>query len=670
MTARIAQALASLPLAALLAACGAAPEPAAGPNLLLITVDTLRADRLGAYGHAAAATPHLDRLAAEGVRFDQAATVAPLTLPAHVSILTGRYPFRHGVRDNLNYALPSEASTLPEVLAAAGYATGGFVGAYVLRAKTGIAQGFDNYTDFEPAARGSDLAVGHEIERPAAAVVADALAWIGGRSGPFFAWVHLFDPHLPYAPPPPFEELYRGAPYDGEIAYVDEAVGVLLRGLAERGHGGDTLVVVAADHGEGLGDHGEERHAFLLYDETVRVPLVLWAPGVLPAGAAVAGQASLVDLRPTILGLLGVPDPEAEEIDGADLRPLIADPSAAGRPAYAEAVTPRIELGWSELRAVRAEGFKLIDGPRPELYDLRADPEETTDLFAASPRRAAAMRELLRTWTAGDDLARLSLGDGFVDREAARRLRSLGYGAGGAPAPPAAGAPAGPTQDPRERVADFEAFQDALRTVGRALEDADWRRAEEALAVMDRRIPGHHLFFYYRGRMSRLRGGAAAAVADLEHTVRLAPAHSLAYADLASAYRDLGEIEKAIEVLRPAAESFPENADVLFLLGSLLHESGRLDEALAAYLRVPSTEPSDPRLLGNLSHVHFLLGDYGAAAGLLQELVELEPSDPSHPYRLGLLEQRRNRPELAAEWFRRALAVDPGFAPAARELTQ
>ena len=265
----------------------------AGPNLLLVTLDTLRADRLGSYGATNVETPVLDQLAAEGVRFEQVASAVPITLPSHSALLTGLYPFHNGVRDNGTFTLASGAVTLTEILSASGYRTGGFVSSFVLDARFSIGQGFDTYTSFDSLERGADSNLLSDIHRPGTAVIDEAMEWIGASgpsaTEPFFAWVHLYEPHTPYEPPEPYASRYLGRPYDGEVAYTDALVGDLLARLRASGHRDDTLVIVTSDHGEGLGDHDEEWHTFLIYDSTTRVPLILWQSGAIPAAVEVSG---------------------------------------------------------------------------------------------------------------------------------------------------------------------------------------------------------------------------------------------------------------------------------------------------------------------------------------------------------------------------------------------
>ena len=676
---------------------GAISAPAAGPSLLLVTIDTLRADRLGSYGYEAAETPHLDRLARGGVRFDQVATTAPLTLPAHASIFTGRYPHRHGVRDNLNFPLSGETPTLAEVLRAAGFATGGFYGASVLDLRTGIGQGFETYLG--PAGSGSvtPAQASLQVERRGEAVVADALPWIEAQPGRFFAWVHLFDPHAPYSPPAPFLERYAGRGYDGEVAYADHVVGLLMAGLEALGRAADTIVVVAADHGEGLGDHGEQFHSALIYDSTVRVPLILWAPERLPAGRVVGGQASLVDLLPTTLALLGVEDPQVDRRDGVDLRPLIDAPDAPGRPAYVESLTPFLQLGWSELRALRTVDFKYIAAPRPEFYDLRADAGESDDLIDREPRRAEALAARLAEIVGDDDVDGIMPGGGFVDIGGEARLRELqaiGYVTVTAMSSGAV------RKDPKDHVELLEAFQRDALAVERALANQHWQDADAIIERLAARLPGHPMITYYSGRSSLRQGKAAAAVADLEKTVARAPANALARLDLGEAYWLLGDRKQACEVLGEAAEAFPALAAFPLRLGIYLQEDGRLGEAERAFVAARRLAPRHPTILRRLANLYLAGGEVAKAQEVLGELVEIEPRDPSSwsvlaqvlcrlgetaqceaalrqviasapdradPYfNLGIFLLREGAQAEAAELLREALRREPGH-PGARE---
>ena len=334
-----------------------------GPNLLLVTIDTLRDDHVGAYGAAGARTPTLDALAARGVRFEHAETPVPMTGPSHATILTGLYPPVHGVRDNIVFSLDARHRTLATLLAAQGYRTAAFVGAYPVAAAFGFRQGFESFSEnFEESP-----IPGAGAQRPANAVIDDALGWLGRPAErPFFVWIHLYDPHAPYDPPEPYRTDFAGRLYDGEIAFADAQLGRVFEWLRASGHDQDTFVAVLSDHGESLGEHGEVTHAVLLYEATLHVPLLVAGPGI-PAGVTVPGRVTTVDLAPTLLHMLGLAPPP--EMTGRDLRPTFRAQRVGPEPLYAESLFGRLNCRWSSLRAWTDDDWKLIEGSRdPQVY--------------------------------------------------------------------------------------------------------------------------------------------------------------------------------------------------------------------------------------------------------------------------------------------------------------
>ena len=361
-------------------------------NVLLVTIDTLRADRVGAYGSRAGLTPTLDRLAAEGVRIDRAYAHVPLTLPSHTTLMTGALPFTNGVRDNGSFRFDGQRPTLATALKGAGYRTGAFVASFVLDARFGLNAGFDDYDDRNGSrSAGGDLAV---LERRADDMVDAALAWIGPASPaatPWFAWLHLYDPHDPYDPPEPFKSRLAGDAYGGEVAFADAQIGRALQTLRERGQLDRTLVVVAADHGESLGEHQERTHGLFVYDATTRVPLLLWAPAAL-APAVVRGPVGLVDVMPTVLDLVGVPRCPAT---GAVSWPAARGQPVEDRDVYLEALNANLTRHWAPLTALVAGTMKFIDLPEAELYDLAADPGETRNLHATQAETATPIARRL-----------------------------------------------------------------------------------------------------------------------------------------------------------------------------------------------------------------------------------------------------------------------------------
>ncbi|MGH9315456.1 MAG: sulfatase family protein [Vicinamibacterales bacterium] len=432
-------------LSVMLGSCASPEQPPSPLGILIVTLDTTRADYLSAYGAGPVWTPNLDRLAADGVVFEQAMSVAPLTLPAHCSLFTGLLPPRHGVRDNAGASLAADHQTLAEVLQRRGFETAAFVGSVVLSAGRGLEAGFDVYDDGITKGR---PATGRGLQRPADHVVDQAIAWLEGRrDAPFFLWVHLYDPHAPYDPPEPFRTAYGDDPYAGEIAFADAQLGRLLDVLDRRRLLDRTAVIVAGDHGESLNEHGERGHGIFLYQNVIRVPLIVRVAGV-PA-RRVPEVTRLVDVMPTVLELAGAP-PAAS--DGVSL--VAAMTGAAGSldlEAYSESLYPT-RFGWSPLRSLRDGRFKLIEAPRPELYDLEIDPAERHNLYAERSAIAALMSRrlsaLTRQYVSRHD-ARDSVGPA---PETIERLAALGYV--GAPRTPL-NEVGRPLPDPKDHIGEY-----------------------------------------------------------------------------------------------------------------------------------------------------------------------------------------------------------------------
>ncbi len=438
---------------------------AAGSNVLLISIDTLRADRLGCYGYEKATTPVLDRLASESARFENAFSPVPLTLPAHASLLTGTYPIYHGVRDNSGFVLPEGRTTLAEVLRGEGYRTGAFVGAFVLDSKFGLGQGFERYFDDFDLSELETVSPGY-VQRRADEVVAETLRWLGGDDDrPFFAWVHLYDPHDPYTPPQPYAAAHPGRPYDGEVAFTDHQIGVLLEGLRKMGRYEDTLIVVVADHGESLGEHGEQKHGLFVYNATQQVPLLVRLPGASGSAQVVSEPVSLVDVLPTILQLLEIGRARTPEAQGRPLGSLLlgkSPPPAAD--LYAESLYANRQFGWSPLRALYSGGYKYIQAPEPELYDLRQDFAEGRNLAPSNQALARRLEQKLGAFErrfAGNTEA---ASGARPDAETLQKLQSLGYLAtAGGEAP----AREGPLPDPKAQIGLYNRIVDLFEASAR-----------------------------------------------------------------------------------------------------------------------------------------------------------------------------------------------------------
>ncbi len=644
--------------------------PLAGYNLLLITLDTLRADHLGAYGYDGVETPNIDRLAAEGVRFERVTTTVPVTLPAHASIMTGLNPFEHGVRNNGSFVLGSDALTLAEALRGHGYSTAGFIGAVVLEAQFGMAQGFDHFNGLaQYQARTGDLSG----ERLGEDVVAQASEWIRGRRGPFFAWAHLYDPHDPYAPPEPYAGRYADNPYDGEIAYVDEMVGRLLQTLADTGAAENTLVVVTADHGEGLGDHGEGGHSFFIYDSTVRVPLIFWAPGAVPAGVVAPGGTSVVDIFPTVLSLLGVP-PSARQGggvpgsdgagaegpggDGIDLsaRFLNADAersagAAEGTAAYAESLLPYLDFGWSELRALVSGGYKYIAAPEPELYNLAEDPGETDNLVDIEVARADAMADELAALVAGDDVTAAT--GVAVDADSVAALRALGYLAGGGPGRDRRDI------DPKDMVETYETFVVGLLDATYAIEEGLYGDANEILVQLDELVPDQYIVYYYFGQLAFEAGDPQTSVEVLERALELNPSYLPTYTQLAEALHAAGDVAAALDLIGQAQSMFPGNFSLTLQRGAIEHDSGELDGALATYRRAERLDPDHPGLLERMGHLHLLRQEPRDAVIVLRRLVGVTPANAPAWAQFAFSLAQVGETQAAQSALSRALELDP-----------
>jgi choline-sulfatase len=601
-----------------MAACSspAPPQQAVSPrNLLLITIDTMRADHVGAYGYAPAQTPAMDRLAREGVRFDRAYAAAPITLTSHASLLTGLYPPGHGARHN-GVAMRGDVPTLAATLGDQGFATGAFVAAFPLDRRFGLARGFDAYGDRMPRGDSGRLA----NERPADAVIDEAIAWIDTLRGAgvspanrrFFLWVHLFEPHAPYGDPVRDRGRTTIERYDTEIAVADRAVGRLLASLGPEAD--RTLVVLASDHGEAFGEHGEVGHSVFVYDTTLRVALILRGPGVA-ANRVVTDPVCLIDIVPTVTRLLGT---RAMDADGVDLRPALAGRRVALRPLYAESFAPLLDFGWSSLRTIREGRWKAIAAPRPELYDVEADPGERQDL--GSDRQNVRSADLTPLWRrieafSGPELPAAAPAAG----DAAARLGSLGYVQGG---PAGVGARPDP-KDRRELAARISAI-----TSGELQGDP----ALTALLAIVREGP--------RNGQMQLRLGdellGRNTVAEAERHFKAAIAAGLPSADpylgLANCQARTGRLADAVATLERSQQVEADNPVVLANLGALHAQAGRGDASVAALRRALAIDPDFHEARFNLARVLARAGRrqeaLAEATTLLERLPAAAPQRP------------------------------------------
>ena len=563
-----------------------APGSAKGLNVLLVTLDTTRADRLGCYGHATASTPTLDALAARGLRFTQATSGVPVTLPSHATIFTGFDPPRHGVRNNSEYRLAGAHETLAERLRAAGYDTAAFVSAFVLDARFGLDQGFALYDDRVEAAQGAAFAQGNN-ERRADEVTDAALAWLRReRRAPFFAWVHYYDPHATYRPPAPYEARFKDAPYDGEIAFMDAQLGRLLAELDQRKLRERTLVVVLADHGESLGEHGEATHGVFIYEAVMHIPLIVAGPAaVVPKPAVVDGLVSTADVTPTLLDLLGVAaKPDFDGLSLARARP------ERRRVVYLESLLPYLDYGWAPLFALRRAQDKYILAPRPEYYDLAVDPAEKADLHASArgEKRQAVERLATIMRAALEKQPSLSSPSSAQDAEVAERLRALGY-VGGA-GPEAAGRPADAAAarlaDPKDMIPVAVAVVEAnARLMGGRPQDALTLALDAA-----RRSPRDRTVLQLLGKIYLRLGRLKEAEKVLRDFTAIRPKSDVSLL-LAQILILDGRLDEAARLLDQAQALDPDHGGVLIARGDLLAKQGKPHEARAAYERAARLDP-------------------------------------------------------------------------------
>ena len=630
------------------AACSRGHDAAAGnrgarPPIILITIDTLRADRLGSYGSTRGLTPSLDAFAREAGRFTAAISQVPLTLPSHATILTGLHPAHHGVRTNDGFRLSSDAPTLAVALKSAGYATGAFVGGYPLRRSSGLSRGFDRYDDEFLASPGA-------LERSADAVFRSAEAWMDTNPGqPFFAWIHLFDPHSPYTPPPPFAAEHRDSPYDGEVAYTDAAVGRFLDHLRQRHLFAAATIVVVADHGESLGEHGERTHGTFLYDSTVRVPLLIKTAGAT-AKRPIDVPVETADLAPTIAAVAGA---TLDRADGRSVLPLID--GAAGdpdRPAYAESYYQNVLLGWSPLRAVRTARWKLVEAPRSELYDLEHDPGELQNRLEERAALASGLQRALDALDTGD---RTPGGTpAAAASESAERLRSLGYASGSTVPTAASGA-----IDPKDRIAVWAVIEDGIDLTGH-----DAAAAEQKFTRALRLDPGNGLALKYLGDL-RYRAGRLHDARDLyRRALDAGFRHADAYVNLAAIAERDGHLDEARDVLASAVRLNASDADAWNRLGLVEAHRNDLEAARRAFSQAIAHAADRAEPYYNLGVVERRTGNEAAAQARLQDAIARNPAYAEAHYELGTGFLLQHQPERALAAYRAALASRPEYAEA------
>lgn len=669
-------------------------------NILLVTLDTTRADHLRCYGHPTVETPHLDRLAREGILFEWGLAHAPLTLPSHCSIMTGLTPMAHGVRNNSTQRLGDDATTLAEMLAGRGYDTAAFVGAYVLHPVFGLAQGFAAYdADFSGGKAENDF---HFVERSAAQVTDAAVRWVEERRGhaPFFIWVHYYDAHMDYTPPSPFRERYAQNPYDGEIAYIDWQLGRLLESLETRGEFARTLVWVVGDHGESLGEHGELSHGFYLYDSLLRVPYIVSHPesrgGDPPARwrpRRVEAPVESIDIFPTLAALTG--EPPSHAVEGRSLLALLDGRAEPARASYAEAMAPLLVQGWAPLRSVRLQNSKYIRAPVPELYDCDADPRELRNLAAERPGDLARMAGELDRLVERAAEAAVRAGEAGVSEAERQKLASLGY------LQTDAAAPAATELDPLEltRPDPKTLVPASSRYLYPGIEAFHGENTAQALELFRSYVAvdtasgeGH----FYVALALRKLGRLDEALGELRLAQRLNPGSYKIALHFGMTLGFAGRIEESRRWLEEARKLNPYSGEPLILLADLLSRENRDAEALALYDQALALDPGNSafhvvrgvhllkterkeeglaefrngvaltqRSPGPMQRIAQAIAENGhpeIARPLFEELTRMEPGNPGHVANLGNCFLLAGDFAKAAEAYRRATDLSPQTA--------
>jgi arylsulfatase A-like enzyme/Tfp pilus assembly protein PilF len=619
-------------------------------NLVLITIDTLRPDRLGSHGASNVETPNLDRLARSGVLFENAVAQAPLTAPSHASMFTGQNPTVHKVRDTGGFVLPESSPALAQILQNQGWDTAAFVGAAVLKKSFGFNRGFAVYDDQmqKPEAGG---AASEFPERRAGEVVDRAIGWLNGQSGkPFFLWVHVFDPHSPYDPPPPFREKYSGRSYDGEIAYTDQQLGRLLEAVRRKSPPENTLIAVLSDHGESLSDHGEYTHGVFLYDSTLRIAFMIAGPGV-PAGQRLKVQARSIDLLPTILDLMGSRAPEG--VQGVSLAHALSGRQQPETYSYSETLFPKINMGWAELRGIRTSRWKYVQAPKPELYDLVQDPGETKNVIAAQPDVARELEaKLSEAAGSGSGQNPEKVTTAVVDQRTMQQLKSLGYSAGTADREYLL---TGQGTDPKDRPEVIKLLHFAVSP------DASTPAADrvgllrQALA----KDPGNPTVYLHLGdeyqRLQRRDEALKLYLAGINNGVRTA----WIYSRLGHLHLQQGHPQEAIDAYERAAQLNPTDCESLSDLGLTYLEGGRIKDAERVFQWCLATGEAHALTYNGLGLAAVRKQDMAAARGHFEKAIQLDPNLLEAYLNLGRIYKMMGANTRARECFGTFLAKAP-----------
>lgn len=631
------------------------PEDFRPLNIVLVTADTLRADRLPAYGYDRVSTPHLDEMAASGVVFENAHTVVPLTLPAHSSMFTGTFPMYHGVRDNGGYYLDDEQITLAETLKENGYTTGGFVAAFVLDSRWGVGQGFDRFFDEFDFRKYEKIAL-DTVQRRGGEVLDEGLEWMESvKDERFFSWLHFYDVHTPYEAPEPFASQYtgyRGARYDAEIAYVDSLMGDLFAWLEWNDLEDDTVVVFIGDHGESLGQHEENTHGFFIYDATMRVPFILKTPYRQLGGRRVEAQVRTIDLMPTLLELVGLPTPEP--VQGQSVAALAAgETDDLGLYAYGESFYPRNHYGWAELKSIRNASYHFIDAPRPELFDVRRDPLQQENLASqragtVSQFKAELDRLIEELGIEGID----EKGPATLDPETQQQLAALGYLGG--PSKVTID-PDRPLADPKDKIGLFNLIKDAGSDSSEGNVEAAMAKIDQVLKEDPDILEAHNI----KGNLLTKEGDLESAIASYQEALARDPEYKPALFGLALAYDELGRTGDAEAGYRRILELDPRDNRANFLLAKIHADRAEFRDALELLQRAVDVGSERAPLHNLMAECHIGLKEYDRAEEEVRRALDMNPELPTAYFNLALIHEERGNVQAAIEAYEKEIEVAP-----------
>jgi choline-sulfatase len=626
------------------------------PNVILITIDTVRADHLGCYGAKDIKTPTLDALAHDGIVFERAISQVPLTWPSHAAILTGLYPFQNGVQDFTGQPLDPRFRSVAQAFQKNGYATGAVVSAFVLDRSWGLARGFTFYDDaFAPEAfTNRDLGL---VDRRAGESVTRAIAWLNKNSRrPFFFWLHLYDPHSPYDPPEPYRTQYRGHPYDGEIAYADHELGRLITWLKQNQLYGKSMIAFLSDHGESLGEHGEQEHGFFVYNATVHIPLIVKPPsgqGFQPGRVSRAVETTAV--APTLFKLSGIKDEIEKQFQS---HPLLGSGTPEKDEAYTETFYPFSSFGWSPLHGLETSRYHYIDAPEPELYDLAADPDEKNNLVAQQAATAAVLKDKLQALLRNRPFTPATDESSKLSPDAADKLRALGYVAYRSPV--SAEALAAGLPDPKTKLWEFNSILQA----GDAFQSEDFSRGEQLLYKVREKDPQVQAVPYMLGEAALRQQKWDVAAVELQKALEINPHFDQAMTALARALHEKGDDAGARQWLQKAVEQNGQNFRAWYELAWVDDKAGDRESARAAYEKVLLLQPNFALAHRGLGLLYFGRRDYARAMPRFLEATRLGLKNAEIFNFLGICYDRTGHLAQAVASYRSALQLNENLADA------